>query len=360
MNEENNSRALSSKRWVRMTMKLAKVVGVAVAVLTVAAAIYVARSWDRVWSLPEPDLHASADPAIIKRGEYLVYGPAHCVECHVSSSDEVERAADRGTRPALAGGMRFAAAPLGEMYSRNITPDIETGIGRYTDGQIARMLRSSVRPDGRASVRLLMPYGDMSDADIVAILSYLRAQPAVSHRIPDNEWSIVGKVVKSFAPVFQPRTEVHPASEPPQGPTAARGEYLARSVANCAACHTARSPVSFAAIRPEFAGGNEMEPAERAGVDRRVWFRTPNLTPAAGSALSKFPDRDTFIARFQRGGRQHPGSPMPWEAFGTMSADDLTALYEFLHSLPSQKGPTGDPRFRKGYASESGSGWGQS
>jgi mono/diheme cytochrome c family protein len=244
--------------------------------------------------------------------------------------------------------MRFAAAPLGAMYSRNITPDVETGIGKYSDGQIARLLRWSVRPDGRASVQLLMPYGDMSDADIVAILSYLRAQPAVSHRVPENEWSIAGKVVKSFAPVFQPRTDVHPAPEPPQGPTAARGAYLARSVANCAACHTERNPVSFAAVRPEFSGGSEMEPAERAGVDRQVWFRTPNLTPAVGSALSKFPDRDTFIARFQRGGRQHPGSPMPWEAFGTMNNDDLAALYEFLHSLPSQKGPTGDPRFRKG------------
>jgi len=347
MSEPNNSHTPSSKRWVRVTKEIAKVVGIAIAVLGSVAGIYVARSWNRVWNVPEPNLHASADPAIIKRGEYLVYGPAHCVECHVSSSDEIERAEDRGTRPVLAGGMRFAAAPLGAMYSRNITPDIETGIGRYTDGQIARMLRSSVRPDGRASVRLLMPYGDMSDADIVAILSYLRTQAAVSHRVPDNEWSIVGKVVKSFAPVFQPRTEVHPAPEPPQGPTAARGEYLARSVANCEACHTARNPVSFAAIRPEFAGGNEMEPAEREGVDRHVWFRTPNLTPTAGSALSKFPDRDTFIARFQRGGRQHPGSPMPWEAFGTMNADDLAALYEFLHSLPAAPGPTGEASFRR-------------
>jgi mono/diheme cytochrome c family protein len=333
---------------MRVALKIAKVVGIVAAVLAGAVAIYVARSWDRVWKVPEPNLHASTDPAIIKRGEYLVYGPAHCVECHSTSIDEIDRASERGARPALSGGMKFAAAPLGAMYSKNITPDVETGIGRYTDGQIARMLRWSVRPDGRASVRLLMPYGDMSDADIVAILSYLRTQPAVSHRVPDSEWSIVGKVVKSFAPVFQPRTEAHPAPQPPQGPTAARGAYLARSVANCAACHTERDPVSFAAIRPEFAGGNEMEPAERDGVDRHVWFRTPNLTPAAGSALSKFPDRDTFIARFQRGGRQHPGSPMPWEAFGTMNADDLAALYEFLHSLPSQKGPTGDPRFRKG------------
>jgi mono/diheme cytochrome c family protein len=336
-----------TRPWVRVCIRIARVIGIALVVVGVSAAMYVARSWDRVWNPPTPDLHASSDPAVIARGQYLVYGPAHCVECHVGSSDDIMRASERGVRPALTGGMKFAAAPLGAMYAKNITPDRETGIGRYTDGQIARMLRWSVRPDGRASMQLLMPYGDMSDADIVAILSFLRAQPAVPHRVPENEWSTIGKAVKTFAPIFQPRREVHPAPQPPQGPTAARGAYLARSVANCAACHTQRDPVSFAALRPEFAGGNEMEPAERSGVDRSVWFRTPNLTPASGSALNKFPDRETFIARFQRGGRQHQGSPMPWEAFGTMNADDLSALYEFLHSLPAQKGPTGDPRFRK-------------
>src|SRR3954468_701717 len=339
--------ATGRPRLVRVLLRIAKAAAIVLAVGLGAAGLYVARAWDRVWNVPEPNLHASLDPEVIARGEYLVYGPAHCVECHVGSAEEIERAGARGARPALTGGMKFAAEPLGVIWSKNITPDAETGIGRYTDGQIARMLRSSVRPDGRASVQLLMPYGDMSDADIVAVLSFLRAQPAVSHRVPENEWSLIGEAVKSFAPVFQPRTEVHPAGQPPQGPTPERGEYLARSVANCAACHTARNPVSFAAVRPEFAGGNEMEPAERAGVDRSVWFRTPNLTPASGSALSKFPDRDTFIARFQRGGRQHPGSPMPWEAFGTMSAEDLGALYEFLHTLQPQNGPTGDPTFRK-------------
>ena len=337
----------SSRPWVRATLRVSRVAGIVLVLVGASGAAYVARTWDRVWDVPEPDLHASTDPAVIKRGEYLIYGPAHCVECHADSSDEIDRGSTEGARPALAGGMKFAAAPLGTMYAKNITSDVETGIGRYTDGQIARMLRWSVRPNGRASVQLLMPYGDMSDADIVAILSYLRTQPAVSHRVPDSEFTMIGKVVKSFAPVFQPRREVHPPAQSPQGPTAARGEYIARSVANCVACHTERDSVSFAAIRPEFAGGNEMEPAERTGVDRSVWFRTPNLTPASGSALSKFPDRETFIARFQRGGRQHLGSPMPWEAFGTMNTDDLAALYEFLHSLPPQAGPTGDPRFRK-------------
>ena len=332
----------------RVALKIIRVVAISLTVMAVSLACYVALSWNRVYDVPEPALHASKDPAVIARGAYLAYGPAHCVECHVKTPDEIEQAAQRGGRPALAGGMKFAAAPLGAIYSRNITPDEETGIGRYTDGQLARMLRSSVRPDGRASMQLLMPYGDMSDADVVAILSFLRSQPAVKRRVPENEWTMIGKTVKSLLPTFRPRTDVHPAPEPPQGPTAARGAYLARSVANCVACHTERDPVSFAAVRPEFAGGNEMEPAERTGADRNVWFRTPNLTPATGSALSKFPDRDTFIARFQRGGRQHAGSPMPWEAFGTMSAEDLASLYEFLHSLKPQSGPTGDPRFRKG------------
>jgi hypothetical protein len=197
-------------------------------------------------------------------------------------------------------------------------------------------------------MQLLMPYGNMADADLVAIISYLRTQQPVARTVPENEFTLAGKIVKSFAPIFQPRTAVDAAADSPAPePTKERGEYLARNVANCVACHTERNPVSFAAVRPEFSGGGEMEPAMREGADKAVWFRTPNLTPISGSALSKFPDRDTFIARFQRGGRQYAGSPMPWECFGQMNAQDIGALYEFLHSLAPQQGPTGDPRFKK-------------
>jgi hypothetical protein len=131
-------------------------------------------------------------------------------------------------------------------------------------------------------------------------------------------------------------------------PTVERGEYLARSVANCVGCHTKRDPISFAPVRAEFTGGSEMEPSSRPGADPSIWFVTPNLTPARGSALTKFPDRDTFVARFQKGGVHYPGSPMPWEAFAKMSTEDVGALYEYLHSLPAQDGPTGEATFRKG------------
>jgi mono/diheme cytochrome c family protein len=193
----------------------------------------------------------------------------------------------------------------------------------------------------------LMPFGGMSDEDLVAILSFLRSQAPVRNVVPGNEFSLAGKIVKSFSPAFKPREHVEPPLFSPQGPTRERGEYLARSVGNCVSCHTKFNPVTFARVAPEFAGGNEMEPELKTGVNRAIWFRTPNLTPSVDSALNKFPDRDTFIARFQRGGRHYEGSPMPWESFGRMNEEDLAALYEFFRSLPPQHGPTGDPQFEK-------------
>jgi mono/diheme cytochrome c family protein len=119
-------------------------------------------------------------------------------------------------------------------------------------------------------------------------------------------------------------------------PTLARGEYLARYVANCAACHTARDPATFEATGPEYAGGMEFEPFpalhEALGVDPELWTVSPNITPHPNSALSKFPTLEDWIKRF-RMGRAVPQSPMDWGPFSRMSDQDLEALYLYLHSL---------------------------
>ena len=146
-----------------------------VVLLASAFAVYVWRTWDRVYDeFPVPDVRASSDPAVIARGEYLVYGPAHCVECHSSSFEEFQKVVN-GEKVPLQGGTRFEAPPLGAVYSKNLTPDPDTGIGRYTDGQIARMMRYNVRPDGRASIAPMMPFHNMSDEDMIAIISFLRS-----------------------------------------------------------------------------------------------------------------------------------------------------------------------------------------
>ena len=70
---------------MKSVFRLLKYLVVVFAVSLIAAGVYVSRTWDRVYEIALPEIHASTDPAIIQRGEYLVYGPAHCVECHTSS-----------------------------------------------------------------------------------------------------------------------------------------------------------------------------------------------------------------------------------------------------------------------------------
>src|SRR5262245_55308325 len=80
---------------------------------------YVWRTWDRVWDVAAPDLHASTDPAVIARGEYLVYGPAHCVVCHAGSMEEFEQFVSAGVPPKMSGGNPFKLGPLGTIYAKN-------------------------------------------------------------------------------------------------------------------------------------------------------------------------------------------------------------------------------------------------
>jgi mono/diheme cytochrome c family protein len=319
----------------------------AAGIVAAVVVFFVARTWDRSFAdVPLPDLHASSDPVVIARGEYLVHGPAHCIECHVSNAGEYERFFETGEASPLKGGYVFPIGPLGTLYSRNLTPDPETGIGRWSDPQLARMLRHGVRPDGQASIPLLMPFGNMSDDDLTAILSFLRAQTPVRNAVPENQWTTLGKVMRTFVKATKPNLDVHPPKTAPiQEPTVARGEYLARSVANCGGCHTAFNELTGAPTVPPYSGGNVMEPGALKGADPKVWFRPPNITPRAGSALMKFPDRATFVARFKVGGRHYEGSPMPWEAFSRMATEDIGALYEFLHTVPpaGEKSPE-DPR----------------
>src|SRR5215467_3833003 len=106
---------------MRTVLRLLKWISILIVVAIVVLTVYVIRTWDRVWDVPVPDLHASNDPAVIARGGYLVYGPAHCVQCHTTSSEEGYP--EIGVRPALRGGAKVAGAPLGAIYSANLTPD---------------------------------------------------------------------------------------------------------------------------------------------------------------------------------------------------------------------------------------------
>lgn len=311
---------------------------------------YVQLMWDKQYDIPFPDLKASTDSAVIARGKYLVHGPAHCSNCHVSSLSDMI-AADSGDPIPLKGGVPFAMGPLGVLYTPNLTPDPTTGIGRYSDGQIFRMMRHAVRPSGIASISLLMPFWNMADEDLIAVVSYLRSMEPIENNVPAAEWSFIGRAVRVFVPSFQPiQTPTPPKSAPPMAPTIERGEYLARYVANCVGCHTERDPMTFEAIDTEYAGGMEFEPYPEfhiaVGEDPDIWMRTPNITPHPESALSKFKTLEEWKARFRKG-RTITISPMHWGPFSRLSDEDLEALYLYLHSLEPVEKDVGPLMFKK-------------
>ncbi len=149
-------------------MKILKWTGIVIVFLIVVLALTVACRQNLRFKAPYPDIQASTDSSIIARGKYLAYGPGHCADCHRAEGSQALML--KGADVPLTGGMPFKL-PIATIYVRNITPDMETGIGKISDKEIARLLRYGVRPNGTA-VLDFMPFHDATDEDLTAIISF--------------------------------------------------------------------------------------------------------------------------------------------------------------------------------------------
>ena len=174
---------------------------------------------------------AAADEDAVMHGEYLVRAGG-CFSCHTAAGGQK-----------LAGG-RALATPFGTFYSPNITPDPQTGIGRWTDAQFVRALREGVRPDG-ANYFPVFPYPSftgITDDDALAIKAYLFSRPPVrqQNRPHDVAFPISKRFLQTgwkllfFTPgPFEPAPERSAAYN--------RGAYLVSALAHCGECHTPRN-----------------------------------------------------------------------------------------------------------------------
>src|SRR6185503_17070789 len=276
------------------------VIGCVLLVVIAGGAVFVGARQHLTFDAPYPDVVASTDSAIVERGHYIVRNLAPCASCH---GDPNQRAANlQGDEVALVGGYEFAIPP-GKFYTRNLTPDSATGLGRVSDKAIARALRFGVGHDGRA----LLPFMEMqglADDDLQAVVSYLRTQPPVHNEVPPHHYNTLGKVVKATA-LSKP---VGPSSTPPtvapRGVSVETGKYLVESVALCWACHTERSQMTGALVGPRFGGTKDFTEPE----DPVHSWSPPNITsnPETGR-LGKM-NEDQFVARFRQG-RLIPNSP---------------------------------------------------
>jgi hypothetical protein len=213
----------------------------------------------------------------------------------------------------------------------NITPDVETGAGRWTDDMLARAIREGIGHDGRALYwgMWYQSFAGLSDEDLAAVIVYLRALPPVRNALP----ATLLPEEERAANAMSPRPITAPVPGPPTGDSRALGRYLI-GVADCTGCHTAWEAPRNPGL---LAGGNEI------GRDQRAAFSS-NLTRHESGV--GYP-RDTFIAvmRSGKGGSLHP--IMPWVAFMGLTASDLGAMYDALgdtYPVAHYVGNVGEPR----------------
>jgi len=305
-----------------------------IVVLLVCGALYVGSRQNLKFDAPFPAVAASTDSAVIARGHYIVRNVSNCAQCH---GDPAQLAAQMaGDDVPLSGGFTWDIPP-GSIHARNITPDDETGVGRYPDGAIARALRNGIGHDGRALLPFMELQG-LADDDLVAVVSYLRTQPPVHNAVPMHKYSVLGAIVKATILANPVGPAQPPPSRSPRGASVENGRYLVESVALCWACHTQRDMKTGAMVGPRFGGATDFKEATDPG---HIWA-PPNITsdPTTGR-LGKMSE-DEFVDRFH-GGRLIENSPMPWQGFSRMAEDDLRAMYRYLKTVPPVNHDVGPP-----------------
>jgi mono/diheme cytochrome c family protein len=261
----------------------------------------------------------------LERGKYLVESIMGCGNCHTPQGPDGPI-----MNEALSGGPLIEEGKLFSALPPNITPDPETGIGKWTDAQIKLAIREGRRPDGTL-IGPPMPFGQyrgIADADIDAVVAYLRTVPAVENAVGQSIYDI------PLPPAWGPPID-KPIAAPPASDKVAYGAYLAGPLGHCVECHTPTGPdhrQQYATLLG--AGGLQFNGPWGLSVAK-------NITSDREQGLGKWTDAE--IERAIRTGIDKDGHalkpPMGFGYYSKISADDMAALIAWLRSLPPKKTP---------------------
>jgi mono/diheme cytochrome c family protein len=261
---------------------------------------------------------AAAAETLLERGAYLMRSIVACGNCHTPGS--LEGRPD--TKREMAGGVRFDEPPF-TAYAPNLTPDPETGLGKWTDVQIVAAIREGRRPDG-SIIGPPMPielYRGISDRDAHAIVAYLRNLKPIRNRAPKSVYRI------PLPPAYGP--PVGSVPEAPRGDRLRYGAYLAGPLGHCTECHT---PMT-APGRRDFA--NQLGAGGFPLIGAWGTSFSANITPDKETGIGEWTDAELKRAITQGlrrdGDKMYP--PMAYHFYKNIAAEDLDAIVGYLRSL---------------------------
>ncbi|MCB8874100.1 cytochrome c [Acidisoma silvae] len=277
--------------------------------------------------------NGSADAATIAQGQYLARA-GDCAACHTAP----------GGKP-FAGGLPIQT-PFGKVFTSNITPDADTGIGNWSEQDFARLMRTGVLPSGGA-VLPAMPYPSyarVSDADMKALYAYFHqgVQPVAQQNTPSTIPLLgIGRYpLRAWGWIFGPGAGVAETSTTSadiggsDAPSVARGEYLVEGLGHCGACHTTRGigmqETALTGTSPNYLAGG-------GAVDGWV---APSLRGDNATGLGRWRE-DDIVALLKTGRNQHTAifggmNDVVADSMQFMSDNDLHSIAKYLKSLPAQ------------------------
>jgi mono/diheme cytochrome c family protein len=256
---------------------------------------------------------SKADASKTKRGRYLVESVAICFECHS------ERDYSKDGWPIPKGKLGSGRILWGQLVAPNISSDVETGIGSWTDAEIARAIRNGISRDGR-TLNPEMPsryFSELSADDLDSIVVFLRSIPPIRNKLPKCSPYLPGANPSAVA--MDSLTLTHST------PEILRGKSLVR-LASCKTCHTPANASGY--IRGlEFAGGSVFTHGNESAA-------SSNLTPDA-SGIAYY-SQESFVQAIRTGrvGGRSLNSAMPWYFYRNMDATDLKAVFAYLRAIP--------------------------
>ncbi len=310
------------------------IVGIVIIVI-IALVGYIQMRWDAKSDRPVPNLKAPTDSATIAHGEYIFKYQAQCWGCHQNPPTDASAPPN--------GGFLFDFTNIGpgfgKFYSRNLTPDRETGLGNWSDGEIVQALREGINKD-RVMLFPIMPvdwYHGMADDDALAVVAYLRTLPAVKNEVPKREVTFITKALFTFG-LMKPQDAItQPVISPPRGVTAEYGKYISSHVADCADCHTPRNLEDGKFYYDSLFAGSSFAFGSDEGAPLVSFAR--NITPDMETGIGSWTE-EQFISAVTTGVRPDSVvlSPhMPYAYFKFLETDDLRAIFQYLKTIPAIK-----------------------